>query len=248
MTLQRQSSVPLYIQIKRLLKTQIENGEYPVGSQLPSERELAQLYSVSRMTARQALQALAQEGLTQSRVGTGTFVRSPKLDQELWTLTSFSEEMWRRGMTPSSRVRRADIIPATPDIAEKLDIRNGEEIARLDRVRLANDCPIAIEICHLPHDICPGILERNDFSRVSLYKVLRQDYGLLTVWADQTIQAGLSNEDERRALGLDESVPVLRLSRVTYDDHDRPIEYVRSVYRGDEYQLHAVLRGTNDYE
>lgn len=248
MMLQRESSVPLYIQIKRLLKAQIENGDYPVGSQLPSERELAQRFNVSRMTARQALQALAQEGLTQSRVGTGTFVRSPKLDQELWTLTSFSEEMWRRGMTPSSTVRRARVVPVTEEVAKKLDIDPDAPIVQLDRVRLANDCPLAIEVCHLPHARCEGILNDNDFSRVSLYEVLRREYGVLTVWADQTIQAGLSNEDERRALDLDESVPVLRLARVTYDEYDQPIEYVRSVYRGDEYQLHAILRSTHDPE
>ena len=242
MSVRRNSPVPLYVQIKDRLKEQIADGTYPVGSRLPSERELAQRHGVSRMTARQALQALAREGLTRSRTGTGTFVSPPRIDQTLWTLTSFSEEMWRRGMTPSSHVRRAAVIPAPTEIAAHLQIAPHSAIVLLARVRLANGRPLALEISHLPHRQCPGLLDRYDFSHTSLYRVLRQDYDLYMTWADQTIQAGLANEAEREALQLTRQTPVLRLSRITYDARNQPIEYVRSAYRGDEYQLRATLR------
>mgnify|MGYP005849407643 CR=1 FL=1 len=101
------SKVPLYIQMNEYLRKQIDAGTYPIGTRLPSERELAETNAVSRMTARQALQLLIQQGYADSRVGKGTFAALPKIRQELTELTGFSEEMSRRGMQPSSRVLRA---------------------------------------------------------------------------------------------------------------------------------------------
>lgn len=241
-SLHHDSPVPLYIQIKDLLQKQIENGVYAVGARLPSERELAQKFNVSRMTARQALQGLAQEGLTSSRVGKGTFVSPPRINQELRTLTSFSEDMRARGMTPSSRVVRAEVVQAAREIAERLHLAPRTEVVLLSRVRLADDQPLALETTHIPAHLCSGLLEKHDFSRESLYAVLRADYGWNLVWADQMIEACMPSPHERQALGLNRQTPVLRLTRVTYNQYDQPVEYVQSVYRGDQYQLRAVLR------
>ena len=245
MSLHHDSPVPLYIQIKDLLQKQIENGAYAIGARLPSERELAQRFNVSRMTARQALQSLAQEGLTSSRVGKGTFVSPPRINQELRTLTSFSEDMRERGMAPNSRVIRAEVVPANREIAGRLRVAPKTAIVLLSRVRLADDQPLALETTHIPTGLCAGLLEHYDFSRESLYEVLRVDYGWNLVWADQMIQACMPSESERRALNLNTRTPVLRLARVTYNQYDQPVEFVRSVYRGDQYQLRAVLRHSN---
>lgn len=242
MTLHHDSPVPLYVQIKDLLQTQIETGAYVIGQRLPSERELAQRFNVSRMTARQALQSLAQEGLTSSRVGKGTFVSPPRINQELRTLTSFSEDMRERGMAPNSRVVRAEVVQADREIAGRLHIPPKSEIVLLSRVRLADDQPLALETTHIPTAQFPGLLDHHDFSRESLYDVLQADYGCHLVWADQMIQACMPSEAEREALNLDARTPVLRLARVTYNQYDQPVEFVRSVYRGDQYQLRAVLR------
>ena len=242
MTLQPESAIPLYIQIKELLHEQIAAGRYAAGSRLPSERALARQFEVSRMTARQALQALAREGMARMQVGKGTFVSAQPISQELWTLTSFSEDMRRRGMRPSSRVRRAMLVAADRDLALHLQVAPKTEIAVLSRARLADDRPLALETTHIPHHLCPGLLDGKDFSQESLYDVLQRDYGVIVTWAMQTIRAGLPNDDERDALGIDAHTPVLRLSRVTYNDGDRPIEYVQSVYRSDEYEFRAILR------
>jgi GntR family transcriptional regulator len=241
-TLHHDSPVPLYVQIKDLLQTQIETGAYVIGQRLPSERELAQRFNVSRMTARQALQSLAQEGLTSSRVGKGTFVSPPRINQELRTLTSFSEDMRERGMAPNSRVVRAEVVQADREIAGRLHIPPKSEIVLLSRVRLADDQPLALETTHIPTAQFPGLLNHHDFSRESLYDVLQAGYGCHLVWADQMIQACMPSEAEREALNLDARTPVLRLARVTYNQYDQPVEFVRSVYRGDQYQLRAVLR------
>jgi GntR family transcriptional regulator len=242
--LQHESSVPLYIQIKELLQRQIESGEYAVGARLPSERELAQRYDVSRMTARQALRALAQEGLTHSRVGKGTFVSAPKINQELLALTSFSEDMRQRGIQPSSRVLSAEVHPAGTEVAARLHVLPGTEIVVLKRVRLADRRPLALETTHLPHRLCPGLLKQHDFERDSLYEVLRREYGWTLAWADQVIETRLPEESECHALDLDEKTPILKFTRVTFNEQNQPVEFVRSVYRGDQYRLRTILRYT----
>lgn len=242
MSLQHDSPTPLFQQIRNLLQARIKAGEYAVGSRLPSERELAEEYMVSRMTARRALQSLAQEGFTYSRVGKGTYVSSPKINQELYALTSFSHDMRQRGVRPNSRVLAADVRPAPPDVASPLRIPVETPIVVLRRIRLADRTPLALETSHLPHAICPHLLDGRDFEHESLYDVLYRDYGLVLVKADQVIEACMPEESERLALHLDHRTPVLRLTRVTFNDQEHPVEFVRSVYRGDQYQLRAVLR------
>jgi GntR family transcriptional regulator len=238
-------STPLYIQLKEHLKAQIEAGVYGPGMRLPSERELANHFQVSRMTARQAIQLLAADGLISAHVGKGTYVLKPRIDQELQFLTSFTEDIRQRGMLPSSRMIQATLAQADEGIASKLRVPLGTELVLLSRVRLADSEPIAWEICHVASRLCPGILDTHDFSRESLYHVLREEYGLRLIWADQLISARMPDKNEREALGLDTKTPVLSLTRVTYADNDQPVEYVQSVYRCDRFQLRTVLRYTN---
>ncbi len=245
MTIDRDSTVPLYLQLKEHLRQQIENGVYPPGSRLPSERELADTFQVSRMTARQAIRLLATDGFISAHVGKGTFVLKPRIDQELLLLTSFTEDIRQRGMTPRSRIIRAAIEHADQEVAAHLKISEGAEVILLSRVRLADEEPIAWEICAVNHRLCPGILDRHNFGQDSLYQVMREEYGLRLLWADQLISARMPSREERDALDLDAKTPVLSLTRVTYTDHDQPAEYVSSVYRCDRYQLRTILRYTN---
>jgi GntR family transcriptional regulator len=240
MDLNADPSIPLYTKIKDHLQMQIQMGAFDVGARLPSERELAQEFGVSRMTARQALQDLIQDGFAYSRVGKGTFVSRPKID--LRALTSFSEESRQRGMRPGSRVLKTALAPADAATAHWLQVSPGTELVVLSRIRLANDKPLAIETAYLDHHLCPGILDHHDFAHDSLYEVLRQEYGWVMVWADQIIEARQGTSEECRLLEMDPHIPVLSLTRVTHNEQDRPIEFVCSVYRGDQYRLHAVLR------
>lgn len=243
MKLDTQSSIPLYEQLTSYLRQQIDAGVYTSGQKLPSERDLAQTYDVSRMTARQAIQQLVQIGIAYSRVGKGTFVRSQPINQELRELTGFTEEMGRLGARQSSRVLVSKIIAAGPTLADHLQLIEGSNVAVLQRVRLANDKPLALETSHLNLNYCPeDILINHDFSRESLYQVLRDVYGVYPMWADQIIEARLPDTYERRQLELSEYDPVLSLIRVTYDQNDAPVEFVRSSYVGEHYQLQTTLR------
>ena len=245
MEIQHNSPVPLYHQIKEHLRLQIKNGAYRIGARLPSERELAQMYEVSRMTARQALQLLAQEGFAGFSPGKGTYVRLPRIDRQLRSLTSFSQEMQQRGLPHSSRVLKAEVIGADQETATHLQIPYSSEIVILSRVRSADNNPLGLEHAHLVHELCPGILQKHDFAQESLYRVLREEYGWVLARAEQTIEARLPLRDECKLLGIDNHTPVLSMNRITFTHQDRPIEYVRSTYRGDQYQLHAVLRSSD---
>ena len=242
MTIETDPSIPLYIQIKDYLHQQIKQGVYSIGERLPSERELSQMFKVSRMTARQALQSMVQEGIAHTRAGKGTYVRPPIIDREIRSLTSFSQEMKNRGLTHSSLVLEAFVRPADYEIASLLKIHPNSEIVLLSRVRIASGQPLAIETAYLVHSMCPGILEKHDFGKESLYEVLRNDFGWILSWADQTIEARLPLSCERKLLGINNRIPVLSMNRITFTNHNVPIEYVRSTYRGDRYQLHTILR------
>lgn len=236
------SAKPIYIQMSEHLQRQIQAGVYPVGCKLPSERELAEQFQVSRMTARQAVQELVQRGQAYSQVGKGTFVSPPKIHQELRELTSFSEEMRRRGNTPSSIVVMKAVQNADAHVAYYLQINEHDPIAVLQRVRLADGKPMALETAHLNARFCPHLLENHNFSHQSLYEVLNETYNIRLVWANQLIEARLPDEHEQAQLNIQTTDPVLSLTRVTFDEADQPIEFVRSVYIGKHYQLRTILK------
>lgn len=236
------SPVPLYEQIKDYLRRNIQAGVFPVNTRIPSERQLAGQFGVNRLTASKAISELIQEGLVYTRVGKGTFVAPPKIDQALRSLTSFTQDMTGRGKVASSRVLYAGLEAADAIVARALAILPGATIAVLHRVRLADDQPIALEKSHLVYALCPAILERYDFSRESLYRVLREVYGLRLTYARQTIEAGIAEHEEIETLEALPGTPILRITRITFDDRDRPVEFVYSSYRGDRYKFVTVLQ------
>jgi len=236
------SPVPLYVQIKDYIRLNIQSGAFAVNERIPSERQLAEQFGVNRLTVSKALKELSQEGFIYSQVGKGTYVCPAKIDQVLQSLTSFTQDMTGRGKNASSRVLCATVEPASKEIAKALSILPGAEVVILERVQLADDQLIALEKSHIIYALCPGILKTHDFSRESLYHVLREDYGLHIAYAHQTIEAHTASEDELAALEADPGTPILSITRVTFDNDDQPIEYVRSSYRGDRYKFYTVLR------
>ena len=169
MELNPNSLTPLYVQLTEYLQYQIRSGVYSSGYKLPSERGLAEQFSVSRMTARQAIQKLVQNGLAYSQIGKGTFVRVAKINQELRELTSFTEEMDRRGSITTSRVLMAKVEQASINIAERLQIPAMSLVVILQRVRLADGQPLALETSHLNVRRCPAILEEYDLGVATLH-------------------------------------------------------------------------------
>lgn len=242
----KHSPVPLYVQLEALLWEQIRTGEWKPNDRLPSEEELAREHGVSKITVRQALRDLAAAGWLRREQGRGTFVAEPRLEQGPRDLTSFSEEMRRRGMRPSSRVLEKEVVAAGSSVAEKLQLAESTPVFRLSRLRLADDTPMGLQTAYLPACLVPDIIEE-DLAAGSLYEILERKYGLTPRRAREIHQARLLDREEARYLSAPEGAPALAAERLSYLADGTPLELVYSVMRGDRYQIVLELvRGPAD--
>jgi len=241
MKLNRDIPIPLYQQIYDIWKRKIETGELKPADRIPTDRELCDLYGVSQITVRQAIQMLVNEGLLVRRPRTGTHVAQRKFSQQLIQLTSFSEDMRSRGLRPGGRLIRAVEEPADAVAADKLRIDLSEPVVRIERLRTADDEPIAIEVFRTPSSLCPGLPEE-DLEGKSLYDVLIRSYGVDLAWAEQSFESTLASSAQASLLGIKRGMPVLGVERLTFNSSRQPVEYTTSVYRGDRYKLYVSMK------
>lgn len=211
-----------------------------VGASIPPERQLASDLGVSRMTLRRVIGDLVYEGYLTRRQGSGTFVGKPKIAQQL-TMTSFSEDMRRRGFHPSARTLSLEHTSAGVQVGRFLDISPTDRIVRARRLRLADGESMAIETLHVPEARVPD-LSPDDLDRTSFYDLLRDRYGVVLGAGRQTIEPTLVDEQQAAVLEVPVHSPAFQFERVTCDEDGRPVEFVRSLYRGDRYQLVTELR------
>ncbi|MEH7109648.1 MULTISPECIES: GntR family transcriptional regulator [Bacillaceae] len=234
-----ENSVPFYRQLKDLIADEIENGNLQHGDKLPSERELAERYKISRMTARHALSLLEREGYVERIVGAGTFVTNRKIEMD-FTFNSFSKAMLDIGMMPTTKTISMDIVPAKSSVAKSLGIETGEELFSLKRLRMADEIPVAIELSQIPYKYCKGI-EKYMNDNVSLYEVLEEVYSIKLLRATQYTRIVISDEIESRMLKVQNESACILLETVAYDDQERRIEYSQSVTRGDIVRFYTDL-------
>jgi GntR family transcriptional regulator len=210
-----------------------------VGEAIPSERRLSQELGVSRLTLRAALDDLVREGYLVRRHGSGTFVSEPKIAQQL-TLTSFSEDMRRRGMVPDSRMIGLENVHAGPQVGRQLNISPSERVFRIRRLRLADGAPMALETLHVPVSLVPG-LTAPQLEHASWYELLEQRYNVVISSGLQTIEPTVTNEEESELLSVPLHSPAFLFERTSQTREGRTVEFVRSIYRGDRYRLVAEL-------
>ncbi|MBM3138362.1 MAG: GntR family transcriptional regulator [Chloroflexi bacterium] len=230
-----EGSKPLYMQLFDMLLERIMTGVYKPEEKLPSERELSEELNISRMTVREALKALVNEGYIYTQVGKGTYVTNPHYQQDT-VLTSFTEQMRKLGKEVTSKVIEFTLHQVDVELGSKLELNHNEMVYKLKRIRLANNKVIAIETAYLPQFLCPG-LDEHDFSSESLYTVLRSHYGMQLLLADQVVVASMASADEYQVFDIDPPAAVLRMKRITRIKQKKVVEYVDSVYRGDSYVL-----------
>lgn len=232
---------PLYMQIAAQLEDAIQSGALAQGEKIASERALAETMAVSRMTARQAIQHLVHRGLLETRVGQGTFVGNRTIEQKLTSLTGFTEEMIRQGRRASSIVVLSETRRADAQCAAALRLGAGAMVHRLVRIRMVDDVPVARETTDIRADTTPGLLDLADFARHSLYATLKDHFGLVAATAEQTLGAAIATGEAARSLAIAEGGAVLKLTRLTFDSTGLPLEYVRSLYRGDTFTMKVDL-------
>jgi len=217
---------PAHTQIEVALETAIERGRLSPGDRLPAERALAERYGVSRMTLRQALGALEQRGRlvrSKGRYG-GTFVAEPKL--ELAGTSALSDQLRGLGLAAGARVLSACEREAAPNEAEL-----GARVYSIERVRLANGEPVALERGAYSVDAFPGLLEGS--LEGSLYDLIRARYDAVPVRAHERLEPALAHPEEAAALEIEPGAPVMLVERTAYCATGRPVEHSRDVFRGD---------------
>ncbi len=230
-----------YLRLKNDLVDEIHAGVYAPNDRLPSQRELGERYGLSHMTVRRAINELVQEGVIYARQGQGIYVADSKQEAERGPLFSFTEDMALRGMRASSRVLEKRIVNASTMLASTLQVVVGQPLVCLRRLRLADNEPMAIQTAYVPSRLCPGLLEL-DLEDASLYELLQRHYGLRIDDRQSAAGAAMTTEEEASLLGVAHPAALLVTEQITFLDTGAPIEFVRSLYRGDRYQLPIARR------
>ena len=230
---------PLYLQLQRRIADAMARGVLPPGASLPAERDIAAMTGLSRVTVRKAIEALVAQGALQQRRGSGTYVapKVERLEQALSLLTSFTEDMARRGKSVESVWIGRSVQAPTPEEVMALGLGAGDRVARLERVRRSDGVPLAIERASLPTTILPD----PEAVGPSLYAYLEWQ-GLRPVRAVQRISAANLGARDAELLGVTPGAAGLRIERIGYLASGRVVEFTRSLYRGDAYDFAVELK------
>lgn len=234
MAIDRESHVPIYLQIKEELLTAILGGELQTGEKILSETKLAEKYRVNRLTARNAVTELVNDGYVSRVHGQGTFVSKRRVEDFQVGLTSFLQDMKLKGYTVRSEVIFAGCIEAAGEISEQLELRPEEEVYRIKRRRFANEDVVVLQDAYILKRRCPDLLGY-DFSSDSIYRVLTEEYGLSLSAARESIEACSPEKETCSLLHINGCTPVLYSERKTWLTGGELIEFCRSWYRSDRY-------------
>ncbi|WP_291293394.1 GntR family transcriptional regulator [Enterococcus sp.] len=229
-------NLPVYIQIHDQIKANIENETYKIGDRLPSERELAKQFGVSRMTLRQAIQTLADEGILERKIGSGTYVARQKVQEKMSGTTSFTEIMHSLGRVPFSKAVAYFFTAPSSSEMEKLKLEGHERILRMERIRYADDVPICFEVASIPEKLIHDFSKEEIIS--SLYHVLEAKGGHKIGPASQTISAMIASEQIADYLQIKRGDAILRMRQITCFETGEPFEYVRTQYVGNRFEFY----------
>jgi len=232
----------VHVQIEEQLAGQIASGELHTGERLPPERDLARDLNVSRMTVRQALSSLAARGLVERGAGRGTFVAPRKVDHDLTRVAGFSEQLARQGLEPGAKIIDVSETPADWRVSAALEIAPKAPVVRIQRVRLADGVPMALEDSWFPAERFPGFADHDLHG--SLYALMRDVYGVAPVRAIERLEPVLARAHEARALDVPARAPLMLVERTAYGGDGTPVEFAHDRYRGDRARF--VVRVSPD--
>jgi GntR family transcriptional regulator len=229
-----------YSVVKHRIIEMIDSEECKVDSLIPSERELMDMFQVSRITVRKAIDDLVNEGYLYRIQGKGTYVKNDKISHDLFSITSCTEEIRSCGMVASSRVISFEAIPVDRYISKLLQISDNSLVMRLERIFYANNKPINYTITYLPLSIFPGF-EKHDFEKESLYSVIENTYGIKITHAKRTLEAILANEENSKYLKIEPGKPLILFRCETYGEiegREVVIESFKCYYRTDKHKFY----------
>jgi GntR family transcriptional regulator len=226
----------LYLQIAAQIMQKIENSEWKVGDMIPSERELADIFKVSRITTKKAVEYLQEKGLIYREVGRGTFIAQPKM-QNIVAFKGFSEYIASKGGKPGSIILEQSLQKPTARLAAELQIREDDLIVYIERIRTANDQIVALQNSSIPSKLCPG-LDRQDLANRSLYTIFKEKYGIYPAWTEVVMQACLADPNEAKLLKIQPGDALLVVKALSYTEKFEIIEKVVTKYVGSYMDLY----------
>ncbi len=240
----RNSPVPYYYQIEEWIRQLIARGELRQGDMIESELSLAERLGVSRITVRQALNDLTEQGLLVRRRALGTVVAEQRQSLILSRsqLRGLSEEMAVGGMSVTSQVLEQQVVPAAEDVQQALGLQAGAQVVLIRRLRYTDGLPLCVEICYHPTELFPKLADM-DLSNRSIYAILEQEYQRRPVTAKDTIIADTAQGSIARWLHVTHGAPVMRIQRISWDGSGVAVEYTVSIFRADKHQLVIEYRG-----
>jgi GntR family transcriptional regulator len=228
------SGTPAYKRIQSQIRDRIASARLKPGDAVASERELAKTHKVSLMTARHALAGLEQEGIVERRLGAGTFVAVPKIHFN--KLMSYTEQMSSRGLAPRSRVLVAKAIDGEPEVAARLGLTEATRLVKIQRLRLTDEEPFALETCYLPAADFPDLASA-PLGRSSLFAILEHDYGAKLAYADEEVDATSADANIAELLGVPRGASLLRIRQTIYSAKGKATIYVVGFYRSERHTL-----------
>jgi DNA-binding GntR family transcriptional regulator len=237
--LTKTDGTPLYVQIRKSLRDDITNHALTPGQKIPSEDELATRFGVSRMTVRQGIADLIDEGLLYRRHGIGTFVAQPHFVRDHSRLTSFVETASEEGLDLAIRVLIADILPAKLKVARSLSLNEGDLVVRVKTLRNVEAQPITVHDAYVPYKLFPQLLQEDLESHHLWYYF--ESYGHHVKRAIQRVEAREADDEIAGLLEIDEGAPILYKERTVYLDDGTPAEFTYCYNRGDRYTLTVIL-------
>jgi GntR family transcriptional regulator len=237
--LNKSGNVPLYTQVRNSLREDILNKVLSPGQKIPSEDDLAARFNVSRMTARQGILDLVDEGLLYRRYGVGTFVAQPHLERDHSRLTNSIEVAKADGIDFSVRLLYAGIIRVKLKVAQSLSLKEGDLVIRIKTLRFVSNLPITVHDAYVPYRLFPQILQE-DLETRHLWEIF-ESYGHKVKRAIQRLEAREADEEISTLLGIDVGFPILYKERTVYLDDGTPVEFTYCYNRGDRYTLTVVL-------
>lgn len=238
----KSSSVPLYVQIQDALYEQIRGGNLGPGSKAPSELEIAARYNVSRMTARKALEGLVSHGVLYRQRGKGTFVAEQVVFYGLSTMLSFSRTLQTLGYEVTTKVLNQDVIPASTDVAEKLNLRPNSKVVLVRRLRHLDSKPVAIHTSIMDFKVYAPILQV-DLGRESLLAAIERACGTRVAYSKDSVSATLVSSEDMGLLEIPVGSPVLDVEGVAFTENGQPTRYTKAIYRSDVFRLAVTNSG-----
>ncbi|NPA90262.1 MAG: GntR family transcriptional regulator [Chloroflexi bacterium] len=232
--LAHKTSLPVYRQIANQIAEEIKAGTRPPNSRIPSERELAERFGISRMTARAAINLLMQRGLVSRRSRAGVFVAQPKVRFDLSSPHGLHQQLQKAGITPGAKIITAEVMPAhalDSRIVQALALHDGEKVYHIVRLRTANDEPIALENSFFPVRLFPDLLDFNLTD--SIYGILKKYFGVEPAQSFQELEISLLDEEWAEIMGVHMDLPILEIRRCAMTEDGTPFEYAHDIYRGD---------------